>query len=99
MGYASPFPSPLCVWVWWLQLTALQSERLLLLGELQYSEPPATELVGINFLCANALAIDILLKLSGMCSEFLCSRRVGEQGGKEEEREIGKDRSTTKAEG
>lgn len=41
----------LCVWVWWLQLTALQSERLLLLGALQYSEPPATELVWINFLC------------------------------------------------
>lgn len=54
MGYASPFLF-LCVWVWWLQLTALQSERLLLLGELQYSEPPATGLVWINFLRALVL--------------------------------------------
>lgn len=40
----------LCVWVWWLQLTALQSEPLLLLGALQHSQPPAFELLWINFL-------------------------------------------------
>lgn len=91
----------LCVWVWWLQLTALQSGRLLLLGALQYSEPPATESVWINFLCvlSNALAIDILLKLSVMCSEFLCSLFMERRLGKRKSRRHGEDSSSTKAEG
>lgn len=39
----------LFVWVWCSQLAALQSKRLLLLGEPQYSKLPATVSVWINF--------------------------------------------------
>ena len=92
----------LCVWVWWLQLTALQSERLLLLGTLQYSVPPATELLWIHFLsaCSRAVALAVdTMPISDVhqvpVQPFFMDGRMRNR----KSRRHGKDSGTTKAEG
>lgn len=65
------------VWVRWLQLAALQSQRLLLLGKLQHCEPPAAESVRVRFLCVLVLTSE---NCQG-CARSLCSLPQEAQGG------------------
>lgn len=84
-------PLFLCAWVWWLQLTALQSERVPLLGVRQYSKPPASGLEWI------VLSVALFCK---RVQQLLTTRHELPVGpAKRKSRRHVEDGSTTKAKG
>lgn len=84
-------PLFLCAWVWWLQLTALQSERVPLLGVRQYSEPPASGLEWIVF--------SVVLFCKRVQQLLTTQHELPVGPGKRKSRRHVEDGSTTKAKG